>query len=243
MKPISRRRWKLPREGVCSSFYRGTQNSKLRVMTESGERLIVFTRYPEPGRTKTRLIPVLGSDGAADLHRRMTEHTIARVKRLTTTRALAIEVRYQGGNQYSMERWLGHGISFRVQGNGDLGARLERAFRDAFQEGCKRVLVIGTDCPGLTIEILRSAMDALYASDLVLGPAGDGGYYLIGLRRPMSQLFRDVMWGTEHVLARTLEIADELGLSRALLIPLDDVDLPEDLRVWEQESRATREGQ
>jgi uncharacterized protein len=198
------------------------------------EQIIIFTRYPEPGRTKTRLIPALGAVGAADLHRQMTEHLLATVKKLESARAVGVQVCYDGGGKELMEQWLGPGILFQPQGSGDLGARLERAFAGAFQAGFEGVSIVGADCPGITTQTLQSALAALREYDCVLGPARDGGYYLIGLRRPVPQLFQGVPWGTEKVFEHTLRVADELGLRHTLLEPLDDVDRPEDLWVWER---------
>ncbi|UCD71277.1 MAG: TIGR04283 family arsenosugar biosynthesis glycosyltransferase [Syntrophobacterales bacterium] len=201
------------------------------------EALIIFTRYPEPGKTKTRLIPLLGPDGAAGLHRRMTEHTIALVRHLRSSRPIFLEVRYEGGNRQLMERWLGPDIFSRPQGSGDLGERMARAFHEAFQSGMDRVVLLGTDIPGITDRILLGAFENLRYSDIVLGPASDGGYYLIGLRRDCPQLFVDVPWGTEKVLERTRRISDDLGHSAVLLETLDDVDRPEDLHLWEKASK------
>jgi hypothetical protein len=202
----------------------------------SAERLILFSRYPEPGKTKTRLIPVLGPRGAAQLQRHMTEHALSRVGGLIRTRSLDIEVRYDGGSRELIERWLGEAVSCRAQGGGDLGRRLEHAFSDAFAQGVNRVVIMGTDCPGITAARVDSAFDLLGRFDVVLGPATDGGYYLIGLRHPAPQLFVDMPWGTAEVKAETLARADASGLEVVCLESLGDVDRPEDLWVWHRES-------
>ncbi len=198
------------------------------------ERLIIFTRYPEPGKAKTRLIPALGSEGASDLQRRMTERTLKLARRLETLRSVSIEVRCEGGDKHLIEKWLGPDILCCHQGDGDLGERMARAFSEAFQDGMKRVVLVGTDCPGLTIDLLNRAFDVIGSSDVVVGPSIDGGYYLIGSHRAIPQLFVDIIWGTDEVLERTTWIAGELGLSMIFLDTLDDVDRPEDLHVWEK---------
>ncbi|MCP4663975.1 MAG: glycosyltransferase [bacterium] len=202
-------------------------------------RLIVFTRYPQPGETKTRLIPALGEQGAADLQRQMTEHTMRGVRPLSTSAAMRVELRYEGGSEEEMRAWLGPALCFHPQGGGDLGMRMLRAFQDSFAAGDERVVVIGSDCPGLRTEHLREGFASLARTDLVLGPAGDGGYYLIGLRRSCSErapaLFSGLRWGSERVLPETLRIAAAAGLSIFLLDILDDVDRPEDLPIWERE--------
>lgn len=202
-----------------------------------GERLVIFTRYGEPGKTKTRLIEKLGAEGAAELHREMTVHTLAWAKRLTQCRLLGIVIRFEGGGEALMRQWLGDELTYRSQGDGDLGERLERAFAAGFGEGMKAVVIVGTDCPGLTADRVGEAFEALRRCDLVLGPATDGGYYLIGLRRLVPDLFTDIAWGTDKVFTRTRRLAERLGLSVGTLEALPDVDRPEDLPVWEEVRR------
>ena len=193
------------------------------------ERLIIFTRYPEPGRTKTRLIPALGPEGAADFHRRMTELTMRSGRRIENNRRIRLEVSYEGGDEPQMRAWLGAQLTFRPQGQGDLGEKLRRAFHETFQSGARRVVIIGTDCPDLTAEILEEAFDALSPHDLVIGPADDGGYYLIGLSRMIPELFAGIEWGGEKVFAQTISKAREVGARFESLVQLSDVDRPEDL--------------
>jgi rSAM/selenodomain-associated transferase 1 len=200
-------------------------------------RLIIFTRYPEPGKAKTRLIPALGPDGAADLHRQMTEKTVLWARALADQSPITLEVRFEGGNGRRFQRWLGDDLTFLPQRKGNLGERMARAFQEAFQEGAGFAVLIGTDCPGLSASLGSEAFAALQSHDVVLGPATDGGYYLIGLRKMASQLFAEIPWGTEKVFSRTLDIATELGLRVHRLAPLDDVDRPEDLPVWEKSRR------
>ncbi|MBD1839046.1 TIGR04282 family arsenosugar biosynthesis glycosyltransferase [Coleofasciculus sp. FACHB-64] len=193
------------------------------------ECLIVFTRYPEPGKAKTRLIPALGEEGASNLHRQMTEHTLSQVRELQSARATRVEVYFTGGDQQLMEDWLGADIIYQPQGKGDLGQRMKSAFQTAFAAGMEGVAIVGTDCPGLDAKIMAQAFEQLNGHDLVLGPAMDGGYYLIGLRRVIPELFAGINWGTSEVREKTLAIAISLGLAVAYLPPLFDVDRPEDL--------------
>jgi rSAM/selenodomain-associated transferase 2/rSAM/selenodomain-associated transferase 1 len=217
-----------------ANFFESRQRGRSSCKNPVREGLIVFTRYPEPGKTKTRLIPSLGTHGAADLHRRLTEHILARARELQGYRQVDIEVRYEGGNEHLMEQWLGPDISYLPQGSGDLGKRMARGFHEALQAEMSRVVLVGTDVPDISPRLLLEAFEALVHSDLVLGPARDGGYYLIGLRKVYRQLFVDMPWGTEKVLQRTMRIADELRLSVVLLETLDDVDRPEDLHLWKK---------
>ncbi len=206
----------------------------LKSLENPKQHLIIFTRYPEPGKTKTRLIPALGDVGAADLQRQMTEYTIFGVKELQRKTALSTEVRFAGGNLQLMQDWLGSELVYHSQGEGDLGERLVRSLFDAFQSGAEQVVIIGTDCPGVNSQILKTAFEQMQTFELVLGPAIDGGYYLIGLRHLVPELFVNIEWGTSQVLQQTVEIARKLNLSHVYLPPLADVDRPEDLPIWEQ---------
>ncbi|PZO44775.1 MAG: hypothetical protein DCF17_03450 [Shackletoniella antarctica] len=196
--------------------------------------LLLFTRYPEPGRTKTRLIPHLGPAGAAALQRAMTEHVLGQVTAAAQQLPLAIEVHFAGGNEAQMQGWLGDRITYYPQGEGDLGARLMAAFEQNFAAGRVGAIAIGSDCPALGTAHLAAALRALQSADVVLGPATDGGYYLIGLRQPQPALFEAIAWGTDQVLAQTRAIATSQGLAVELLAPLTDIDRPEDLPQWEQ---------
>ena len=201
------------------------------------QRLILFTRYPEAGTTKTRMIPELGAEGAAELQRQMTEHIRSRVDELRKLHPLTVEVRYEGGSEKLMTNWLGPGFSYCHQGRGDIGRRMGRALKDAFGQGCETVVIIGSDIPDITTDIMQKAFEALNQNDLVLGPAADGGYYLIGVHRKTFRhwnlpIFSDISWGTDRVLPQTLRIAKKLGLHYDLLDTLRDVDRPEDLSVW-----------
>lgn len=208
---------------IWSDRFRGTR-----------ERAIVFTRYPEPGRTKTRLISRLGAESAARLHRLMTERTLEELRPLKQSRSVDIEVLFDGGSESLMKVWLGSDLSYRQQSLGDLGKRMHSAFTVAFSEGAGRVVLVGTDIPDLSRQMVGRALTALSMVDLVLTPTTDGGYCLIGLRNPHGELFSGVHWSTHTVLIQTLDAARRLGLSTMLLERLHDVDRPEDLKYWRQ---------
>jgi uncharacterized protein len=195
----------------------------------SQECLIIFTRYPEPGKVKTRLIPALGAVGAATLHQRMVEHTMAQVNALRSLRTLRVEVWFTGSSIAQMQEWLGTDVNYQPQPAGDLGNRMRSAFKTAFSEGYTSAVIVGTDCPDLSSIILEQSFSALERHNLVLGPAIDGGYYLIGLRRLVPELFEGISWSTAEVLRQTLAIAHQLELTSMLLPYLSDIDLPSDL--------------
>ncbi|GGI78226.1 hypothetical protein GCM10007973_13680 [Polymorphobacter multimanifer] len=178
-------------------------------------KLAVFARFPTPGAAKTRLIPALGATGAAALHRRLVEDTLAVVRMSGLDFALHIT----GADAEAFITWLGE-VPLVAQGEGDLGARLARV-------RCP-CLLIGTDCPDLTPDHLREAAALVAAGTPCIGPAEDGGYWLLGLPRPRPDLFEDMAWGTDSVFAAT-----HARLPEAVLLPmLADLDRPEDLARW-----------
>jgi len=195
------------------------------------DRLIIFGRYPVPGQTKTRLIPALGPAGAADLHRELTEKTFKTVRCFTSKQNIEVEFCFNGGSERKIRRWLNPGAILSQQSYGDLGERMEAAFKEAFRDGCGRVVLLGTDIPELGTGHLREAFDALAEHGLVIGPSTDGGYWLIGLKHT-ADLFQGVDWGTEKVLDQTVALANRQGLKIHLLQPLSDIDTEEDLSRW-----------
>lgn len=195
------------------------------------DQLLIFTRFPEPGRTKTRLIPALGAEGAADLQRELTARTLRWAEGVARDYPLRVVVLFDGGDAAAMRRMFGD-FDYRPQAGGDLGQRMAAAMSEAFSSGARRAVVVGCDCPQLEASIARAALERLAEYDVVLGPALDGGYYLIGAARSLPQLFQNVAWGESTVLQQTLAIAGAHALRMSLLFPLADIDRPQDLSVW-----------
>jgi len=203
----------------------------------TGDTIIIFTRFPESGSVKTRLIPSLGGQGAADLLAAMTRDILSVADRLSETDGTAVEVHYDGGTEHLMESAFGNGRCYVPQQGGDLGEKMHTSFTRCLG-GERRVLLVGSDCPGITESLLRRAFALLKDNDLVLGPSEDGGYYLIGLKRPLSGLFSEIPWGTERVFDLTVQAGERLGLRMGMLEKLQDIDRPEDLPAWEEGVRA-----
>ena len=203
-------------------------------MADQRRRLILFARFPIAGKVKTRLIPALGAEGAAALHRRLVLRTLRTAHSLCQSQDVELEIRFAGDDANPMQHWLGDSWLCRSQCEGDLGQRMAGAFADSFREGSPATVIIGSDCPALTPEVLAAAFDSLKTNPVVFGPATDGGYYLIGLTQPMPEVFQGVAWGTETVLAQSLEILARLGSKPTLLQPLDDLDRPEDVAAWKR---------
>ena len=191
-------------------------------------RIMVFAKAPVAGAVKTRLIPALGAEAAAALHATLTRHCIT----------MAVEAQL-----CPVELWCSpdtdhpfftqcrndFGVPLHQQQGNDLGARMAHAFDSALQQNPCAV-IIGTDCPALTAQDLRMAIDTLRDGfDAVIGPAEDGGYVLLGLRKAAPRLFEDVAWGSGEVLAVTRERLKRLQWRWRELAPRRDVDRPEDL--------------
>lgn len=200
------------------------------------EKIVVLTRYPTPGKTKTRLIPSLGPVGSANIHRKLAEKTIINVKKFSEKHAKGFEVSYTGGSLTRMKAWLGRDTELHRQSPGDLGQKMYNDIKRSIKEGNKPVVLIGTDVPDITHEHLERAFYDLHDNDLVLGPSLDGGYWLIGMKQPHG-LFNRISWGSDSVLNQTLERAEKNNLKVSLLPPLNDIDTVEDLYEWEPDGR------
>lgn len=172
---------------------------------------------------------MLGPAGAARLHRRLAECAVTVARQVCLPHGVDATVCFTGGSRRDFRAWLGTGLRFRKQTSGDLGERMRQAIARAIADGAARVLVAGTDVPGIRADTIRRAFSVLADHDVVLGPAGDGGYYLIGMNRCHPELFAGIDWGSERVAAQTRATIRRLGLTVAELPVLDDVDRPEDL--------------
>ena len=199
-------------------------------------QLLVFARPPVLGRVKTRLAATLGPAQALRVYRRLlalTQQAVAAAALPATVwlaEAPAAEALTTDAVP-ELPEWPGLPWHLQTPAH-DLGGRLAEAFAGAFAAGATQAAVIGTDCPGLTAAHLTQAFDELAAHDLVLGPAADGGYYLLALRQPQPALFQSIAWSSPTVLAETLAHAATLGLRVHLLPVLSDVDTEEDLTDW-----------
>jgi len=194
------------------------------------EQLLLLCRWPAIGHAKTRLIPHLGPAGAADLSRRLTEHTVDVARRWRAAGpGRCVRVVGTGESPARFAAWLGPDLAPLPQANGDLGERMQGALEHALADGATTAVIVGIDCPTSDASNLARAFRYLADSDLVLGPATDGGYYLLGLRAIHPELFADVPWGTDAVFACTRAVAADLGLKTALLPVLDDVDEANDV--------------
>lgn len=207
------------------------QNPAALVSQPTDCHLLVFARVPALGRVKSRLAAGVGPPAALAVYRELLAITNAAIVEagVPATVWLADTATAEPTAAEAGE-WAVHAVC--CQPEGDLGARMATAFATAFAAGAGRVAIIGTDCPGLRASHLTQTFAALETAEVVLGPATDGGYYLLGLRQPRPALFANKTWSTDSVLADTLADAHRLGLRVALLPELRDVDTAEDLAAW-----------
>lgn len=189
--------------------------------------MLVFAKAPQPGTVKTRLIPVLGAQGAAALHARLVEHTLATAC-AAHAGALELHCAPDATDPFFQLCSGKYGVALATQHSGDLGERMFYAFTGALA-AATQVILIGTDCPALTARHLRQAHLALAdGNDAVLAPAEDGGYALVGLARNDARLFENIPWGGTQVMAQTRERLRSLHWRWHELDTLWDVDRPAD---------------
>lgn len=204
------------------------------------QRLVVLARWPAPGRCKRRLAASCGSAvAAAGVQRALTAHTLRVARQAAVACGARVELVVDGVGPRARQRWARQlGVTHSAaQGGGGLGCRMQRQLQRAFRAGAERVVLIGTDLPGLECGDLLAAFAALARQPLVLGPARDGGYWLIGLNRSGfsragAGLMSGIPWGSDRVLDLTLERARLLALAPTLLRRQSDLDRRADLRPW-----------
>jgi rSAM/selenodomain-associated transferase 1 len=198
------------------------------IETAPNHMLLVFVKYPEPGKVKTRLARDIGKDKAARIYSVMAKtvvHNVSKSREYKTMIFFDPPERKSG-----FESWLqNNGHNLFPQKGKSLGEKMANAFSKAFSLGAEKVVIIGTDCVEISDEIISQVFDKLHKVDVVLGPAEDGGYYLLGLKEPIPEIFSDIHWSTNLVLNQTLEKLVEKGLKFKLLKTLRDVDTAGDL--------------
>lgn len=198
-------------------------------------RVAVLARSPEFGRVKTRLARQMGPEKALKLHKAMLELMCSRLSRWAPG-AVTLWVDDHPEHPFVADLAARFDLPVRVQCTGNLGARITFALKTELT-GADAALVVGADCVGLTQGDLQDASRALTSgSDLAVGPASDGGYYLLGLGRPYPTLFANVNWGTETVFRQTIDKASALGLRVAELTTRPDIDRLEDLELLDQQT-------
>jgi rSAM/selenodomain-associated transferase 1 len=181
-----------------------------------------FAKFPEPGKVKTRLAKDIGPDAAADVCRSIAEYVLKRTSPADSGFRRIIFYAPDAMRQRFRE-WM-PGEVLRTQSGDDVGERMDNALKELFDLGAEKAIVVGSDIPGLHRGIIEQAFQKLDSCDVVIGPAMDGGYYLVGMKSPHPEIFRNVAWGTEKVFEETVTIIEKTGLSFGVVSTLFDVD-------------------
>lgn len=194
--------------------------------------LIVFVKYPYPGRVKHRLSKHIGKVNAAKIYKEIAETIVKRIIPLKGEH-YTVEICFTPKKAEKLvKEWLAYNAHFSHQQGNSLGKRMLNSINYAFDSGYKKVTLIGTDCPDISCAIIMESFELLHSKDVVLGPAYDGGYYLIGLTKSIPRLFHGIEWGTKRVLQQTITKISLLKLSFGLLPMLRDIDRVEDLKYY-----------
>ncbi len=190
------------------------------------DALIIFVRNPELGKVKTRLAATLGQEKALEIYQQLLAHT------LTVTKNIAVQkFVFYDGSILKQDLWRKNGYHQLLQKQADLGKKMHNAFETILEKGFNKVVIIGSDCIELTQEIILKAFDLLKTNDVVIGPANDGGYYLLGIKKLYPQLFINKQWSTEDVYETTIRDFKESELKYFELPVLIDIDTEEDWKL------------
>lgn len=190
----------------------------------NAELLIVFYRNPEIGKVKSRLAATIGEEKALAVYLKMAAHT-----RCVSSCVDVDRVVYYSEYVDTEDNWLNEIFEKSVQMGVDLGEKMKHAFEASFNKGYESVCIIGTDCPDLTEDIVKQAFEALNKHDIVIGPAKDGGYYLLGMKKLHPQFFSNKRWSTDSVFTDTVRDIRQAALRYYLLPELSDVDEEKDI--------------
>lgn len=193
-------------------------------MTEN--LLLIFTRNPELGKCKTRLAKTIGDENALTVYKMLLKKTVDITQELACDKAVYYSVKVREN-----DLWDENSYSKHQQIGDDLGVRMYNAFNDSFKKGYKKVIIIGSDLYDLTPAHINKAFELLDQNDVVIGPATDGGYYLLGMKTMHKTIFSNKEWGTHTVRAATLEDLNNKKVQ--LLSPLNDIDIFEDIKDYD----------
>jgi rSAM/selenodomain-associated transferase 1 len=196
-------------------------------MISNDNNLILFLKYPEKGKVKTRLAKDIGNEKALLIYKKL----VIKILNQIDSNNYDISIYYFPENKKNeVKKWINlPDIKYLPQSGDDLGARMLNAFKDSISLKYAKTVIIGTDCLEINNNIISKSFYLLDDSDLVLGPATDGGYYLIGLKTIIEPLFKNISWSTDKVLKQTLNKAKELNIEYKFLDFLSDIDTLEDL--------------
>ena len=190
-------------------------------MTENA--LIIFVKSLIEGQVKTRLAATLGDDAAMEIYKQLIKNAHDKIYSLALDKIVFFSEFIED------DIWENNLFQKEIQEGMDLGERMENAFKSVFTAGYNNAIIIGTDCPGINENILKDTFKELNNFDIVIGPATDGGYYLLGMNKVHSFLFQKIKWSTDKVLQQTIDLCDKNHLSYFLFPELSDIDEEKDL--------------
>ncbi len=190
------------------------------------DAVIIFAKYPQMGKVKTRLAATAGELFAYEFYKLCSQNTFDECSGLSVEKYLF----FTGEDEDKFKSWAGGNFLLTAQDGADLGERMRNAFRSVFNNGAERAVLIGTDIPGISARLINNALEMLEGSDAIIGPANDGGYYLIGLKKLEESIFENIPWSTRHVQEITLLRLKHLGFKTYLLEELFDIDSEKDLK-------------
>jgi len=196
------------------------------------DALIIFTKYPGKGKVKTRLGKTIGDDSAAEISKLISEHIFNVCLSLPENDYKLFLFYDDPDSEQRVIKWVSEKFLVHLQEGNDLGEKMKNAFDLVFENGYSRVLIIGTDVPDINFKLLLNAFNSLAENNIVIGPAFDGGYYLLGMDKFYHFLFNDIEWSSEKVLRQTLSRIAKHKLSYQLLPELIDIDTQDDLNKW-----------
>ncbi len=188
------------------------------------EALLIFAKNPEVGKVKTRLAATIGDEAALAIYHQLLLYTASATEYLVVDKFV-----FYCGHKEEEDLWNSKHFFKEVQNGNDLGERMKNAFTSTFGKGYHKVVIIGSDCPDITGELIESAFAELDSAEVVIGPAEDGGYYLLGMKKLHPELFENMRWSTNNVLPDTISKCEDFKLKYSLLPVLNDIDEGKDL--------------
>jgi len=186
--------------------------------------LMVFTKNPELGKCKTRLASTIGDEAALKVYKQLLDHTVDFSSKVNAEKYV-----YYSKDIQSNDRWNESIFKKRTQAEGNLGVKMATAFKENFDQGFEKIVIIGSDCAEIDENDIEHAFQALDESEVVIGPAIDGGYYLLGMRTFIPSLFQDKSWSTPDLINETISTLKKQQISFSLLKEKSDIDYEEDL--------------
>jgi rSAM/selenodomain-associated transferase 1 len=194
--------------------------------------IIVFTRFPVEGKVKTRLAKNMGNKFAVSFFKACAEHTFKELLKVKETGSELFLFCSEENEIELVKQWTENNFNYYSQQGKDLGLKMYNAFNTVFKKGYKKVIIIGTDAPDISMNIIQSAISVLDNCSVVIGPANDGGYYLLGFKSKLVDLFSGIEWSTDSVFDNTIEKLNNSKIKYFMLGELTDIDTMEDLQYW-----------